>query len=163
MLKLSLMKLLFLLAFISCSRGKVYDQCKSKSGEHGQTKIFTNPTNTPITQIKWLARWDKHPWQHLYRRDMVLAATYDRVYLFQMDEVQKRTAPTKLSHQEALRFARHPNATNSMLGFCPENVFGRIALHRRLTPPYRFTLEPEDAQLEVCGSNCGRPWCRYDL
>ena len=163
MLKTPLLKLLVLLAFISCSRGKVYNQCKSKSGKHKQTKFFITPTRTKITQIKWLARWDKSPLYILDRWDMVLAATYDRVYLFQMDEIAKRSAPRKLSHQETLRFTSDPDATNSMLGFCPKNVFGRITLHRTLIPPFRITLKPEDAQLEVCGSNCGRPVCRYYL
>ena len=163
MSKTSLLILLVLWAFISCSSGKVYNQCKLKSSKTKQTKIFTTPTDTPITDVKWLPRWDPGIFNLLDRWDMVLAATYDRIYLLQMDEVAKRSAPKKLKQQETLRFTSDPDETNSMLGFCPKNEFGRIRFNRTVTPPFSFVQKPEDAQLEVCGSNCGKPVCRYNL
>jgi len=161
MSKTSLLILLVLWAFISCSSGKVYNQCKLKSSKTKQTKIFTTPTDTPITDVKWLPRWDPGIFNLLDRWDMVLAATYDRIYLLQMDEVAERSAPKKLKQQETLRFTSDPNETNSMLGFCPKNEFGRIRFNRTVTPPFSFVQKPEDAQLEVCGSNCGKPVCRF--
>ena len=158
MFKLSL-QILFLLALVSLSSGRVYNQCKLKSNKDKQTKFFKTPTKTRITHIKWLPRWDPGKFQIWGN---VLAATYDQVYLFDMDDIAKRSAPKKLKQKETLRFTSDPDATNSMLNFCPKNEFGRIRFNRTLTPPY-FVLKPEDAQLEVCGSNCGKPVCRFNL
>ena len=131
---LSFLTVLVLTGLISQTSGKFYNQCTPKSRI---TKIFTTLNNTKVTQVKWFKEWSN-------TTDFLLVATYNQLYM-----VDVKPAGSLARHSEMLLFESEPRSHwMSIIGFCPKNEFGRI----RLNP---------DNKLEVCGSICGEPACRF--
>ena len=131
------------LLLIAAASGKVYNQCTPESGH---TKIFTAPNNTRVTQIKWFREWGPAG-----TGDFLLVATFGRLHMIRMAPVRKWQHKVA-RHSETLVFGSDPDAATSywkhILGFCPKNQLGRVRLNG-------------DNKLEVCGSVCGKPVCRF--
>ena len=136
----SISKAFVLALLIAASNGKVYNQCTPESGH---TKIFTAPDNTEVTQIKWFKEWSGS-------KDFLLVATFGRLHMIHLAPVRK-WQHKKARHSETLVFKRDPDAISywkSTPGYCPKNQLGRVRLNR-------------DGKLEVCGSVCRKPVCRF--